>query len=151
MNASKTQMLHIEQNTTDALDQDRQIVAFNDTQGNRVFAGNSMKVLGFTMNSRMSMDNHLSRMKSKMGIEYTKLKPLMSFMSLKDRKVIVNAKLRSILNYGLPIYMGESQQVRHKLEAAYMMVNKIIGEGLTTRSARSKYAGRSKWIYPINI
>ena len=74
-------MIQIENNTSDALNPNREILSFLDHQGTKIEAKSSMKILGFMMNSRMSMDNHLSKMKSKMGIELSKLKPFLNLMS----------------------------------------------------------------------
>ena len=90
-----------------------------------------MKILGVTLNARTSMDLHLSRMKAKVGHELSKIKPYLSSMNNADQKIIVNAKLKSILDYGLPLFMGKNSQVRSKLEAAYMLVNRITHGGYT--------------------
>ena len=56
----------------------------------------------------------------------------------KAEKVVINSKLRSILDYGLPLYMGEPEQVKQRLEAAYMMVNRIIQGGLNFKVNKVK-------------
>ena len=71
-------------------------------------------------------------------MEYSKIKPYMHYLSIKDRKTIVNSKLRSILDYGLPLYMGENLQTQQKLESAYMTINRIIQGGLTFRVNKVK-------------
>ena len=50
---------------------------------------------------------------------------------MEDRRIIVNSKMRSILDYGLPLYVGETESLRSKLQAAYMTLNRIVHGGLT--------------------
>ena len=83
-------------------------------------------------------------MKSKMGIELSKLKPFLNLMSQSDRKIILNSKLWSILDYGLPLYMGESLQVREKLEAAFMTVNRLIKGGWNFKVSKVKICAEIK-------
>ena len=62
------------------------------------------------------------------------MKPYLSCMNPFDRKLIFNAKLKSTLDYGLPLYMGGTEATRNKLEAAYMTINWIIHGGYSFRS-----------------
>ena len=59
-------------------------------------------------------------------------------MSIPHRKIILEAKLRSLVDYGLPIFLGENQQVRDKLEATYMSVNRLIRGGVTFKVNNTK-------------
>ena len=67
-----------------------------------------------------------------------KLKPHLSLMNLNDRKVIINSKLKSILDYGLPLYLGESNATTSKMEATYMSINCIIHWNYTFRVNKVK-------------
>ena len=109
VNCEKTQILQVENNKNNTLDPDRKIITINDPNGSLIKAKTSMKLLGFMINSWMSIDTHLSRMKARIGMEYVKLKLYLHYINMTDRKVIINLKLRSILDYGLPLYMGEHE------------------------------------------
>ena len=87
---------------------------------------NTLKIFGFAMNAKASMETHLSCVKSQIGFELSKLRPYLHLMNTKDRKIILNTKLRSIIDYGLPLFMGETEAVKSKIEGAYMLVNRII-------------------------
>merc|ERR1711954_502434 len=126
VNDSKNQLLQVEANTGDGTDPNRQLIKVYDSQNKLIKAQNTMKSLGFTLNSRCTLDSHLSSMRSRIGLEYSKLKPYLNLMSQNDRKLIVNSKLRSILDYGIPLYMGETEALRNELEACYMTLNRII-------------------------
>ena len=130
VNDSKTNVLQIEANTADALIVNRQMIKIHGDNNQPIVASNNMKSLGFTLNARGTMDTHLSKMKARIGLEYSKLKPYLPHMSLDDRKIIVYSKMRSILDYGLPLYLGETEGLRRKLQAAYMTLNRIIHGGL---------------------
>ena len=87
-------------------------------------------------------------MKSKIGYEHSKLKPYLNMMSLEDRKLIVNAKMRSILDYGLPLYMGETEGLRNRLEACYMTLNRIIHGGVTFKISKVNICKKIKCDLP---
>ena len=87
-------------------------------------------------------------MKSKIRMEYGKLKPYLSMMLQNVRKILVNWKLRSILDYGLPLYMGESESTRRKLESAYMTLNRIIHGGLTFKVSKVNICKKIKCELP---
>merc|ERR1711954_419542 len=91
----------------------------------------TMKSLGFILNARGTLESHLSKTKARIGYEYSKLKPYLNLMTQADRKLIVNAKLRSILDYGTPLFISETEGTKSKLEAAHMTLNRIIHGGLT--------------------
>ena len=69
-------------------------------------------------------------------MELSKLKPYLSLMSLKDRKVIVTSKLRSLIDFGMPLFQGETESVLQKIEATYMTVNRIIQGGYNLMTNR---------------
>ena len=106
VNNLKTQILQVEHNTAEAEDDDRKMVEISDTDNKKIKAQNVMKVLGVKLNAKGNLENHLSHMKSKIGIEHAKMKPYLVMMSQKDQKILIDSKLRSILDYGLPLYMG---------------------------------------------
>ena len=109
VNHDKTQILQVESNTSDALKNNRYKITITDKEGNKTTAKSTMKILGITMNSHAAMDSHLSRMKMKMGIELAKIKPYLSSMNRQCQRIIVNSKLKSILDYGAPLFLGESE------------------------------------------
>ena len=87
-------------------------------------------------------------MKSNIGLEHSKLKPYLNMMTLADRKLVVNSKLRSILDYGLPLYLGETESLRSKLQAAYMTINRIVHGGLTFKTSNKNICKKVKCEMP---
>ena len=55
-------------------------------------------------------------------------------MGINKRKVIINAKVKSMIDYGVPLFLGESQSTIQKVEAIYMTINRIIQGGLNFRT-----------------
>ena len=47
-------------------------------------------------------------------------------------------------NYGLPLFLGENQDVRSKLESTYMTIKKIIHRGLTFKVRKSEICKKIK-------
>ena len=149
VNDGKTQTLQVEKNTNEAYDMNREVISITDSRGKTVKAKSTMKILGVTMNSRCSMDTQLSKLKSRLGLEYSKIKPYMHFLSLEDRKTIINSKLRSIVDYALPLFMGENQQTVQRLESLYMTINRIIKGGLTFKVNSIKICNKIKVNLPL--
>ena len=87
-------------------------------------------------------------MKSKMGMVYAKMKRFLSFLNVPDRKIIVESKLKSILDYGVPLFQSENQMTMNKLEASYMTVNRIIRGGLTYKVSKVKICNDIKCDLP---
>lgn len=46
-------------------------------------------------------------------------------MTGKDRNQILDANLKTIIDYGLLLFFGESESVLGKLEAAYMIICRV--------------------------
>merc|ERR1711954_465544 len=98
VNHGKSQILQVESTKTEATKDDRKVIQIINTDNKILKAQNSMKILGLTLNARGEMDTHLSKIKSRIGMEYHKIKPYLKWMNLKDRKTIVNSKMRSIVD-----------------------------------------------------
>merc|ERR1711954_331289 len=98
VNHSKSQILQVESTKTEATKDDRRVIEITNADNKKLKAQNSMKILGFTLNARDEMDTHLSKVKSRIGMEYHKIKPYLKWMNLNDRKTIVNSKMRSIVD-----------------------------------------------------
>ena len=128
INSDKSQILQVENNLSDVSDPNRQIISIRDLKGKEIKAK--------------------TQMKSKMGIVYAKMKPFLSFMNVPDCKIIVGAKLKSILDYGVPLFQGENQMTMNKLEASYMTINRIIRRGLTYKVSRVKICNDIKCDLP---
>ena len=114
------------------------MISITDSEGHIITAETSMKILGFTMNAHVNMETHLARVKSKIGMELAKLKPQLKYMTLDDQKLILNAKLRSIIDYGMPLMMGKNESMLQKIESVYMYINRIIQGGYNFRSNKTK-------------
>ena len=138
VNCGKTQILQVESNTADCSDPERKFVTITDNKGNKIPAKTEMKILGITLNAKASMETNTSRLKSKVRLELSKIKPYLTSMQPSDRKLILNSKLKSILDYGLPLYMGGSECTLNRLEATYMTINCIIHSGYTFRVNKTK-------------
>ena len=70
------------------------MVTITGDKSDIISAKTEMKILGVTLNARASMDMHTSRMKSKIGLELSKVKPYLTSMRPAVRKLILNSKLK---------------------------------------------------------
>ena len=72
-------------------------LTLEDENGKTLKPSKSLKILGFHTNGRMRLDTHLSKTYSKIVMEKRKLSPAYNYMSLEQRKVILTAKHKSLL------------------------------------------------------
>ena len=56
--------------------------------------------------------------------------------------------MRSVLDYGLPLYMGETEGLRSRLEASYMTLNRIIHGGATFKVSKINICKKVKCDLP---
>ena len=54
---------------------------------------NQVKILGWWSNTKNSMDTHVARIKAAVHYQALLLKPAMNFLSLDQRRVVINAKI----------------------------------------------------------
>ena len=59
-------------------------------------------------------------------MEKRKLSPAYNYMSLDQRKVVLTAKLKSLLEYSFPLLLAQPQNVRQKAEVISMKINRWI-------------------------
>ena len=85
-----------------------------------------IKMLGFTLNSRGSFDMQVTKNKHRMGLEFSKLKLSINLMTRKDKMIIFTSKINFFIFQGLPLYLGENENILQKVESTIMMVNRQI-------------------------
>lgn len=88
-------------------------VTVNSTNIERV---KTMKILGVTIDERMSWTNHTRKVVSKCSHVLSMLFPLRDLLSVQMKKVLVNAYLMSILNYCSIVWMVPSPQNYKRLD-----------------------------------
>merc|ERR1711954_374335 len=54
------------------------------------------------------------------------LKPFMKVLNLQQRRQIVYQKALSILEYGLPLYVGQCKFIKDRVSTLYMRANRLI-------------------------
>ena len=87
---------------------------------------NAIKILGWWLNKKMSMRTHLQKLKGIISLKLAKIRPFLNFMSLKTRKELLYAKIGSIIMYGLPLYCGQTEDIRNDISVLFMKINKAI-------------------------
>merc|ERR1711954_228612 len=97
-----------------------------------------MKILGYHTNCRNNFDTHLSRLSRKLGIEFHKLEPALNYMSLEQRRVIINSKVRTHITYMLPLAISQPQYVRDRIAKLIMRVNRWILQENTFKVRNTK-------------
>ena len=83
------------------------------------------KVLGWTMNNRLTMDLHLSNTIKAANLKLTEIKPYFKYMSLKNKARVVNAQAMSLFKYGISQYLGANVDVKNRLTTSMMNIWRI--------------------------
>ena len=118
INETKTEFIHIRKMTS----KNESISIKTDKY--EINSKNSMKILGFVTNDRMTLDSHLSAMMSKIGLEYHKLRPALNYMDLQTRRIVIDAKVRTHIDYIMPLIISQPQYVKNRVEKILMKVNR---------------------------
>merc|ERR1711954_195204 len=71
-------------------------------------------------------------------MEYHKLKPALPQMSLKQRRITINAKVRTHIMYMMPLTISQPQYVRERIYRMMMKVNRWILRKNTFKMRNSK-------------
>ena len=81
-----------------------------------------IKILGFLINPRVSMDAHLNATIAKVNAMIVNLQPIVKYMSESTRLKIANSNLKSLLTYGLELYASENKNIQEKLWVQMMKI-----------------------------
>ena len=79
----------------------------------------AVKVLGWWMSPDGKLTNHTNKIKGPVYHTLSKLKPVLKFMNLDQRREVVYAKA-SIAKYGLALYVGQTETVKDRLTTIFM-------------------------------
>ena len=81
-----------------------------------------MKILGWIMNTRTSMDSHLNMVISQVNHKLKKARSVAKYMNKKTRTIFSNSFLLSKFKYGMPLYIGETWALRQKIHTQIMNI-----------------------------
>ena len=102
VNEDKTEFMTVSKNN------DEMDIYIHKDDGEIIKSGNHIKILGVTLNNRNSLDTHVSRMASIIGMRFKKISHLLKYMDQKQRKTIMTAKLLSVVAFACPLFSGET-------------------------------------------
>merc|ERR1711954_42789 len=97
-----------------------------------------MKVLGYIINKKNNLDNHLLSIMSKMTSTYLKIKDALPLMSKRNRKIVLESKIKGQLRLTLPLTINQSQRIKKRTEVLIMKVNKKQYKHTYTNSDRNR-------------
>ena len=118
INETKTEFIHVRKTS----DKSESIAIKTDRY--EIKSKKSMKILGFITNERMTLDTHLSGLMSKIGLEYHKLRPALDYMDLQTRRIVMDAKVKTHVEYILPLVISQPQYVQNRVEKILMKINR---------------------------
>ena len=95
-------------------------------KGKIIASVKNIKILGVHFNSSNNMESHMLSVASRIGLAFKKLEPFIAHAPPKQRKTIINSKLRSIALYCSPLFFNESTHCKKRFESVLMTINKKI-------------------------
>ena len=81
---------------------------------------NAIKVLGFWINKRGNYQTHLQKKKALATVQLKKLRPLTNLIPMNQRKIVIKSKIMSILEYGAPLFSGETDDTKRIFHTGIM-------------------------------
>ena len=97
-----------------------------DNYGNIIEQQNTIKVLGYIINQKNDMESHISALYGKISHTYNNIKGAIPYLNEKNKKIIIDSKLRGQINLTLPLIINQTQRVQYKMEVLLMRINKWI-------------------------
>ena len=119
INAEKTNILVIPSNKND----NSEGIELRE-ENKTIMPKKQIKILGFLLNPRMSLESHLNATILKVNAMIVNLRPIVKYMSEATRLKIANSNLKSLLTYGLELYPAENKNVQTKLWVQMMKISK---------------------------
>ena len=94
------------------------LVLFNitNTQGNIIMQKKTLKNLGYTINKEKNLDVQMETLMTKVKPGFRKIRGEIPFLNLKNRKIILEAKLKGQLRLTMPILLNQYQQNKKELK-----------------------------------
>ena len=111
INGDKTEFMNLFTNKDEDADAKFKIP---DKKGNIIEQQNTMKILGYEINNNNTMEAHMCSLMSKMAYSHFKLKGAIPYMSTRNKKIILEAKIKSQLNLTLPLMLNQNQRIQKK-------------------------------------
>ena len=108
----------------------------------------SLKVLGWILNSRLSMDEHLQKIKMKIKFIMSSVKTITPYMSEKNRLLFANSYMIPILNYGVQIYMSEKQTTKQRYHKSMIMIGRWLKQSYCFKMSCHEMLKTLKWELP---
>ena len=111
INPEKTNLLIIAKPAMKERNKDIRIVT--EKNEDDVYPKKQIRVLGWEMNSRLSMDSSLQKITGRIKAIMSKVKEITPYMTEKLRLLFANSYLISQLNYGIQFYVAENQKTKN--------------------------------------
>ena len=144
INSEKTNIMIVSRNqrkaeTTDLRYEDEKEVVIPKAQ---------IRILGWIMNQRMSMNSNATIAISEVSRMLHNLRNLKHLMSEKTRLIIANSFMKSKLSYGLPLYVGANQNIKNKIKTCMMRVGRWVKGNSQFMIPNTKICKSIKWSTP---
>ena len=119
LNAEKTKVMVTKSKDTKKI----KVTAPN---GEEITADKSIKILGYWKNSRDNYETHINRITGIVTKRLSEIRPYLRCMNIKTRRKMIYSKVASIILYGIELYLGQTDEILHKITVLLMKCNKAI-------------------------
>ena len=104
----------------------------------------NMKILGIWLNTKCSMETHITKIKGSVCKQLTSLQPTLKYLNIPTRRELIYSKVGSLILYGAELYSGQVDAIRDKFTALMMRCNRYISQNfvpITRNTQICKEAG----------
>ena len=112
---------------------------------------NQHKVLGWILNTRLSMDSQIRNTISSVNLKLHKIMKMKKYMNLNTKRKILNAHLLSLYQYGIEQYVGETEAIKQKLHSSMMTTFRKIRGFVRYREANVSVLNHLKLVEPAQL
>ena len=146
LNPEKTSILVIAKKTVKERNTDIRIIT--EPGEDDVEPKKSINVLGWIFNSRLSMDESLQKINTKIKVIMSKVKTITPYMTEKQRLTFANSYMMPLLNYGVQSYVTENQTIKQKYYRITMNIARWVKQSYCFRMSCNKILKTLKWQLP---
>ena len=126
LNQTKTNLLVVSKPKLKDAAKEVEFEVENDGQKETIKPVSQMKLLGWEINTRMSMDSYAIRLYSELCHKINVFNKISRFTSEDTRVRFANTFLKSKFNYGLPLLFSESEKVKQIMHRSIMKIGRYV-------------------------
>ena len=117
-------------------------------KGEEIKPKSQIKILGFRTTENLSMDEQANNLIMQVNNKLNAVKNVEKYMDFKTRLRYADSHIISLINYGLPLYLNENQNVKDKIYKIILKSARWVHGNYCYKQSCRKILGSLNWKLP---